>query len=60
MLATRPYAIPENQTVPNRRNQICGEKNKTGKTPQNSQLGESREEGKGRENTHKRKVKKNK
>jgi len=57
MLATHPYAISKNQTVPNRQNQICGKKNKTKEAPQNSQQGESGEKRK-RKNTHKGKVKK--
>jgi len=37
MLATHPYAISENQTVPNRQNQICGKKKqKTEEAPKNS------------------------
>jgi len=33
MLATRPYAISENQTVPNRQNQICGKNNNKRDSP---------------------------
>jgi len=56
MLATRPYAISENQTVPNRQNQICGKNNNKRDSPKQP-IGRIRGE-KERKNTYKGKVKK--
>jgi len=58
MLATHPYAISENQTVPNKQNQICGKKIKIRDSPKKPTGRIRGEREKKRKNTHKGKVKK--